>query len=77
MASVWSSGLKQCKQNCKQKCKQADTHQVDGDGAADEEAGIDVHGVVFKLDNARQAADDAAHDEGENQQRFEQLGGVG
>lgn len=53
------------------------TYQVDGDGAAQQEAQIDVDGVVLVLDDPRQAADDGADDKGENQQWLQQFGRVG
>ncbi|TNN36294.1 hypothetical protein EYF80_053551 [Liparis tanakae] len=51
-------------------------YQVDGDGAPQQEAQVHVHGVVLVLDDAGQATDDGADDEGEDEQRLQQLGGV-
>lgn len=52
-------------------------HQVYSDCAAQQEAQVDVDGVVLVLDDPGQATDDATHDEGEDQQRLQQLRGVG
>ena len=59
------------------RCSGSRPHQVHGDGSAQQEAEVDVDGVVLVLDDPGQAADDATHDEGEDQQWLEQLGRVG
>lgn len=52
------------------------SHQVDGNGSAQQESQIDVDGVVLVLNDPSQAANDGADDEGEDQQGLEQFGRV-
>lgn len=51
-------------------------YQVEGDGAAEQEARVDVDGVVLVLNDPGQATDDGADGVGEDQQGLEQLGRV-
>ena len=54
----------------------SDSYQVDGDASTQQEAQVDVDGVVLVLDDPGQAADDATNDEEEDQQGLQQLGRV-
>lgn len=47
--------------------EQVRTHQVDGYTSSDEETTVDIHGMVFELDDASQTTDDRTHDEGKDQ----------
>lgn len=47
--------------------EQERTHQVDGYTSSDEETTVDIHGMVFELDDASQTTDDRTHDEGKDQ----------
>lgn len=51
-------------------------HKVHSDASSQDEAQVHVDGVVLVLDDARQAADDGTDDEGEHQERLQQLGRV-
>lgn len=53
------------------------SHQVDGDGGPQQPAAVDVHRMVPELDDPGEASQDGQHDEGEDQQRLQQLGRVG
>lgn len=51
-------------------------YQVEGHGAAQQEARVHVHGVVLVLNDPGQAADDGADGGREDQQGLQQLGRV-
>lgn len=52
-------------------------YQVDGNGCPQEPSAVDVDRMVPELDDAGEPGQNGQHDEGEHQQRLEQLGGVG
>lgn len=49
-------------------------YQVDSDGGPQQPAAVDVHRMVSELDDPGETSQDGQHDEGEHQQRLEQLG---
>jgi len=55
-------------------CCKSRTHQVDGYAPSDKKATVDIHGMVLELNDTSKAADNAADDEGEHQEWFQELG---
>lgn len=49
-------------------------YQVDSNSTAQQEAQVNINGVVLVLNNSGQTTNDGADDEGEDQQGLQQLG---
>lgn len=49
------------------------THQVDGYAPSDEKATVDIHGMILELNDASQATDNAADDEGKHQEWLQEF----
>lgn len=53
------------------------SYQVNCDGCTQQPPAVDVHRMVPELDDPGETSQDGQHDEGEDQERLEQLGRVG
>lgn len=51
-------------------------YQVDSDGSSQQPSTVDINRVVPELDDPGQSSQDGQHDEGEHQQRLQQLSRV-
>lgn len=59
-----------------ERCWKADSYQVHSDSTSNQEAQVNINGVVLVLYNPSQTTNDCTHHEGEDQQGLEQLGRV-
>ncbi len=49
------------------------THQVDGYAPSDEKATVDIYGMILELNDASQATDNTADDEGKHQEWLQEF----
>lgn len=59
-----------------EQCWRADSYQVHSNSTSNQEAQVNINGVVLVLNNPSQTTNDCTHHEGEDQQGLEQLGRV-